>query len=420
MKAMKELLRRNRELRRLCVALVTSQAGDWFYNVALLAYVYDRSHSATWLGVTTAARVLPVVVLGPLGGVFAGRYDRRSLMVVCDLARAAVMLGLLGCAATNAPLLLLPVLAALATAMGAPYPSATAASLPRLVASEDLPTANALRSVIGPVCIVAGPVLGSLVLTVADARVAFGLNALTFVASAAAVFSIRSTRAFRPAPAEQGTAPSIRRELVEGARALLSHRPALRLVGADILTSFVYGLLTVALLLVSARAGLGTGGYGVLLAAVGAGGVIGAALTDRVSALGHPERVVGAALLVVGATLPLMAVMPWVLTVLVWTLLGGLGSVIVEVQTETALQTQLDDAVLAQAYGFAFPVSIAGICLGGAVGAPMIAAVGLSATLAGAGVLVAAYALWLLGLHLSPVAAPDVAPAAVVAATDAS
>ncbi len=418
---MRSLLLRNRELRRLCVALVTSQAGDWFYNVALLAYVYDRSHSATWLGVTTAARVLPVVVLGPLGGVLAGRHDRRTLMVLCDLARAAVMLALLGCAATNAPLALLPVLAALATAMGAPYPSATAATLPRLVASADLATANAVRSVIGPVCIVAGPVLGSLVLAVADARVAFGLNALTFLASAAAVFSIRSTGAFRPAATEEGSAPSVRRELVDGARALLSHRPALRLVGADILTSFVYGLLTVALLLVSARAGLGAGGYGVLLAAVGAGGVVGAALTDRIAALGHSERVVAVALFVVGATLPLMAVMPWLLTVMVWALLGGAGSVMVEVQTETALQSQLDDAVLAQAYGFAFPVSIAGICVGGAVCAPVIAAVGLTATLAGAGVLVAAYALWLLGTRVSPVTVLETAPATPVAvATDAS
>jgi MFS family permease len=404
MTAMREVLRRNRALRRLCLALVTSQAGDWFYNVALLAYVYDRTHSATWLGITTAARVLPVVVLGPLGGVLAGRYDRRSLMVVCDLGRAAVMLALLGCAAVSAPLLLLPVLAALATALGAPYPSATAASLPRLVAAEDLPTANALRSVIGPVCIITGPVLGSLVLAIADARVAFALNAVTFVVSAAAVASIHSAAAFRPAPAAGDTAPSVRRELTDGARALLEHRAALRLVGADVLTSFVYGLLTVALLLVSARAGLGAGGYGVLLAAVGAGGVIGAALTGRISASGQSERVVGVALLIVGATLPLMAVMPWLLAVMVWALLGGAGSLMVEIQTETALQTQLDEAVLAQAYGFAFPVSIGGICLGAAVGAPAIAAVGLTATLAGAGLLVAAYALWLLRTGLSSVA----------------
>jgi predicted MFS family arabinose efflux permease len=308
-------------------------------------------------------------------------------------------------------LLLLPVLAALATAAGAPYPSATAASLPRLVPVDDLASANAVRSVIGPVCIVTGPVLGSLVLAVADARVAFALNAVTFVVSAAAVASIRSGQAFLPAPAADESARSVRHELTGGARALLEHRPALRLVGADVLTSFVYGLLTVALLLVSAHAGLGAGGYGVLLAAVGAGGVIGAALTERISARGQSERVVGAALFLVGATLPLMAVMPWLLAVLVWALLGGVGSLMVEIQTETALQTQLDDAVLAQAYGFAFPVSIGGICLGAAVGAPVIAAVGLTATLAGAGVLVAAYALWLLGAGRSSAASPLPVPA---------
>ena len=54
-----------------------SSCGDWLYNVALLALVYERTGSATWVSLTTAARVVPVVALGPLGGVLADRYDRR-------------------------------------------------------------------------------------------------------------------------------------------------------------------------------------------------------------------------------------------------------------------------------------------------------------------------------------------------------
>ena len=59
---------RHRNFRRLLVGLAVSQAGDWLYNVALLAFVYERTHSASWLAATTAARVLPIVVLGPLAG----------------------------------------------------------------------------------------------------------------------------------------------------------------------------------------------------------------------------------------------------------------------------------------------------------------------------------------------------------------
>lgn len=165
-------------------------------TTSLLAYVYDRTHSANWLGATTAARVLPIVVLGPLGGVLADRYDRRRLMIVTDLMRALVMLGLLAGAATGLPVVFAPVLAALATGASAPYPARTAASVARLVPAPDLPAANAVRSVLGPICIVVGPVLGAVVLAAANPQTAFGLNALTFLISAAAVASIPGAAPF--------------------------------------------------------------------------------------------------------------------------------------------------------------------------------------------------------------------------------
>ena len=59
--------------RKLLAGLAVSQVGDWLYNLALVALVYDRTHSALWAGITTAARVVPIVVLGPLGGVVADR-----------------------------------------------------------------------------------------------------------------------------------------------------------------------------------------------------------------------------------------------------------------------------------------------------------------------------------------------------------
>jgi hypothetical protein len=80
---------RERNIRVLLVGLAVSQAGDWLYNLALLAFLYDRTHSSTWIGLTTGARVVPLVLLGPLGGVLADRFHRRPLMMACDLARGA-------------------------------------------------------------------------------------------------------------------------------------------------------------------------------------------------------------------------------------------------------------------------------------------------------------------------------------------
>ena len=59
-----------RSFHLLLTSLAISSCGDWLYNVALLAVVFERTGSATWVALTTAARVVPVVVLGPIGGVW--------------------------------------------------------------------------------------------------------------------------------------------------------------------------------------------------------------------------------------------------------------------------------------------------------------------------------------------------------------
>src|SRR5436305_857705 len=145
------------DFRWLLSALAVSQIGDWLYNLALVVLVYDRTHSALWAGVTTAARVVPVVELGPLGGVLADRFDRRRIMIVCDLARMGLMVVLAAIAAFRLPIVLAPVIAAAATAAAAPYIPCVAAVTPRVVEDADLPGAHAARSA----AIGAGGLLGT-------------------------------------------------------------------------------------------------------------------------------------------------------------------------------------------------------------------------------------------------------------------
>src|SRR3954449_11116987 len=105
----------HRSFRHLAAALAASQIGDWLYNVALLTVVYERTGSASWVALTTAARVVPIVVLGPLGGVVADRFDRRRVMIVSDVVRMALMGALALAAAAGLPVILVPLLAAAAT-----------------------------------------------------------------------------------------------------------------------------------------------------------------------------------------------------------------------------------------------------------------------------------------------------------------
>ncbi len=274
--------------RFLLAGLAVSQIGDWLYNFALVSLVYQRTGSITWAGVATGARVVPMVVLGPVGGVIADRFDRRRVMVVSDLLRLLLMLGLALVAVTGLPIVFAPVIAALATAAGTPYLACVSGSTPRLVRDGDLPGANAARSAVTSLGIMAGPAIGGVLLLLGSPALAFVVNAATFGAAVACVVVIRDRDAFAVAGAAGeptalgGAIGSVLRGIADGAAALRAHPAAIRLVSADLMCSVVYGMQTVVLVLVARQAGLGLHGYGYLLAALGVGAMVGTSLAGRV------------------------------------------------------------------------------------------------------------------------------------------
>jgi MFS family permease len=392
--------------RWLLSGLAVSQLGDWLYNLALVALVYERTHSALWAGITTAARVVPIVVLGPLGGVVADRFDRRRVMIVSDLARVALMLLLTAFAVARLPIVLAPVVAAAATAFAAPYLPCVAAITPRLVEDADLPGANAARSAVNGIGIILGPALSGVLLLIGSSTLAFLLNAATFGLSALTVLAI-------PALAVQCTRaaasrPGLLAEVAAGAAVLRAHPQALRLVGADIMCSLLYGMQTVLLLLVSRWLGLGTHGYGYLFSGIGVGALVGTALASRAARCPHPRLVLAAALAAVGLPMPLLVVVHRPAVAIALMAVTGTGAILVEILTETGLQRMLPEDVFGRAYGLALPASIAGIVAGSLLAPVLVGVLGGAGALIAAGTLVLAYPV--LVLRRTPALAPATEP----------
>jgi MFS family permease len=385
-----------RSFRLLLTSLAASSCGDWLYNVALLALVYGRTGSATVVALTTAARVAPIVVLGPLAGALADRHDRRRLIIASDLSRALLMVALAFIAAAGLPIVLVPLLAALATAAGTVQPPCVAACTAGFVPGADLQRANALRASVGQGAVVVGPALGSLLLLASSPSIAILLNAVTFLASAAAIAAIDPHPAFRAARERDAAMPSLLADVVAGARALQGAPTAVKLVAADVLCSAVYGFLTVTLVLISHRLGTGDGGYGVLLGSFGAGGVVGATVAGRAGGPLRWRPILIVALLLVGLTLAALGSAPTLAAAVALSVVCGGGMVVGEVLSETALPRMLDDDVLGRAYGLVLPTSLAGIVAGSLVAGPLVSLVGLQGALAMAGLSVLIVAALLL------------------------
>jgi MFS family permease len=379
---------RVRDLRLLLSGLAASQAGDWLYNLALLALVYERTGSTAWVGIATAARVLPMVVLAPLAGVLADRLGYRRLLIGSDLARAACMAALAAVAVTAAPIVLAPILAALGTAAGAAYPSAVVAIVPRLVADEHLPAANAARVSVTHICVVAGPVIGAVLLLLDSAAVAFAANGVTFLIGAAVVAALPREALRRSGAAPAGTVLS---DVAAGWRGLRSHRDTLPVVGAEVLASAVYGALTVLFVLVADRLDLGPGGYGYLLSASAMGGVLAAGAANRAAASRQPRIALGAAVVLLAAPLPFLGVAGWLPGVLALAAFFGAGSIVTDVVADTGLQRSLDPAIFGRAYGIVVSASIGGIAAGALLAPVAVSMVGVEGTLIGLGALTMAY-----------------------------
>jgi predicted MFS family arabinose efflux permease len=371
---------RNRDLRLLLAGLTISATGSWAYNVALLAFVFVRTHSLVWVGVAGLVRFLPALLLSAYAGVIAERAERIRLMVDSDLLCALwqAMLGLV--AATNGPVALALVLAGLTAATNVVYNPAVASTLPALVGEDDLVAANALNGTIENVVVIAGPAIGAGLLLIGSPTFVFAVNGASFLFSAALVARI-STRS-RPVDVTDEGRTGPLQQMAVGVRTIASLGAARTLVGFCALVSFVYGTDTVLFVGVSEnRLGTGSQGFGYLLAGLGIGGILMALAVERLSRLPRlaPIIITGVA----GYCLPtaLLTVVHSPSLAFALQVLRGASTLVVDVLAVTSLQRAVPSDQLARVFGAFFAFILGAISLGALITPQLVSSFGLNAAL---------------------------------------
>jgi MFS family permease len=359
-----------------------SQVGDWLYNVALAVYVYDQTHSSAWIGIITLLRLIPYVLLAPLGGVIADRYERRTVLVLSDLVRAGFM-GLLALAvAGGTPVIVVGLLATATTAAGTAYMPATVAMLPGMLDEDELGAANSLTSLIQSIAVVSGPALGALLLVIATPTWSFVVNAGSFALGA--VLTARIAIRSRPDRGERGNVHPVREfveELADGARVLREQAVVRVLTTLAVGASFIYGTQTVVLVLVVSHMGNSTSEVGVLYAALGFGGVIGAPIAARAA---REQRLGGISLAALAIASAPMAALAFVhTTALAFALvtISGAGMVVVDVLSITLLQRSVANDVTGRVMGIFDASAVGAMIVGSLLVAPLMSAFGYTTML---------------------------------------
>lgn len=208
------LLRQNRNFRRLWMAQIVSEIGDWFYTLAIYTLLLQLTGRASSVAIALVIQVLPQTFIGPASGVINDRLRRKQVMITADLARMVIVFSMLLVRSQSTVWLVYPLLL-LETIMAAFFEPARSAVIPNITSREDLVLANTLSSTTWSMNLVLGAAVGGVVAALLGRDAVFVLNAVSFLASALLIRSMR----FEEPHAE--AAPPLR------ARDLLDYSPVL-------------------------------------------------------------------------------------------------------------------------------------------------------------------------------------------------
>ncbi len=218
-----ELVRRNRDFRRLWLGDVASHLGDWFNTIAVYTLIDRLTGSPLALGLVFLTKSLPFALAAPIAGLVADRFDRRRLMIGCDLVRALVVLGLLLVREPD-DVVWIYVLGALQMLASAVFIPARSASIPNVTSERELLTANALSAGTWSALLALGAAVGGFATEWLGVRAVFVIDSLTYLVSAWLVWRTVIPQQTDAEPSrEAGLAPLIgtaRRQVVDGWRQL--------------------------------------------------------------------------------------------------------------------------------------------------------------------------------------------------------
>jgi MFS family permease len=288
--------------RALWIAQFASNVGTWMQTVGAQWLLVDRS--PLLVSLVQAASTLPIVALALPAGAWADLVDRRRLLLGAQLAMflAAAALAVTTAAGALSPVLILALTFALGcgTAVAGP---AWQAIQPDLVDRAVLPQAAALNGLNMNIARAVGPAVGGFVVAAVGAGWVFALNALSFVGIAVTVALWRS-----PERADTGPPERLGEALRAGGRYVRNSATVRRLLYRAVLfipaASAVWALLPV---VAAGNLGLGSGGYGVMLGAVGIGAVVGALVIPRLRARVGTARLITMATVVAAVAIAVVA-----------------------------------------------------------------------------------------------------------------
>jgi MFS family permease len=272
----------NKDFVLLWQGQLVSQLGSQAFTIAMMFWLKHATGSATVMGVVMMVSMLPMVLLSPIGGAVADQVSRRKIIIACDLISGVAVLSLAAVmfARPDATALHIAWLFGVGLVSGvvrAFFSPAIAAAIPSLVPEEKVAAANSLNESSTEVSTLLGQGIGGVLFRVLGAPVLFLIDGITYLVSALSESFITIPQTL---PDERVTwrdaGRKMKDDLRAGLRFILERRGMRNLmVTAAVINFFAMPFFILLPFYVEDSLGLTPDWYGYLLAAFGAGGIIG-------------------------------------------------------------------------------------------------------------------------------------------------
>jgi MFS family permease len=263
---------RVRNYRLFFFGQLVSAAGTWMQTVAQSFLVLDLTHSGTQLGLTTAARFLPVLLFGPAGGLFADRVSKQRVLYVTQTLSGLLAAAFAVLVVTHSARLWAIYLLAIALGFVNVFDNpARQTFIPEMVPPEDLPNAVTLNSVSMNMARVFGAALGGVIAAWLGLALCFACNALSFGAVLISLAAMRTPELY---PARRVVRQ--RRQIRQGLRYVRTTPELLiPLVMIAVVGTLAWEFQVTLPLMASKVFHGGAAAYGVMASVMGAGAVVG-------------------------------------------------------------------------------------------------------------------------------------------------
>lgn len=343
-----------------------SVAGNWMQNVAIAWLVLQLTDSAVILGAVTAARFVPLVLLGPLGGLVTDRSDKRRLLTATQVALGvlALLLAILAWlhAVSLVALLFIVVGLGLVNAFDGP---ARQSLISNLVGRDRLSNAVALNSVAMNSSRIIGPAIGGGLIATLGITPCFFVNALSFGAVIASLLLMR-TAELHPSRRETRSPGQIRAGLRYVARTPAVLAPLIMVTVAGI---FAWEFPVSLPLIIVDTFHTNAAAYGVVMSCLGAGSIVGGLVAAR--RRWHSVRSLAVSAVVWGALIVLAALSPSMPVLYLTIALVGSGAITFNSAAKTLLQLTADPVLRGRVMSL-WSIAWQGTSV---VGAPIVGAV---------------------------------------------